>query len=77
MYGRAQPFGQPVMRTMTSSSPRFSSSRRLRMRPRNWGIARSASVWARPQSGSAGQAMAREVHWNKKIDIDIEIEMNR
>ena len=57
LYGRAQPLGQPVIRTVNrscSSPSRASSTSSWSSTP---GRARSASVTARPQVGKAGQAI--------------------
>ena len=56
--GRAQPLGQPVIRTINSSSFIPSSSRSSSTRVSRPGIARSDSARARPQVGNAGQAIA-------------------
>lgn len=54
----AHPLGQPVMRMTMVSPGRPTLSRRARTRRLMSGRPRSASVIARPHSGSAGQAMA-------------------
>ena len=57
LYGRAQPLGQPVIRTVNRSSPSPCLSSSDSIWSINEGKARSASVTARPQVGSAGQAI--------------------
>ena len=55
-YGRAQPFGQPVMRMEIGSSAMPTSSITPSSSSTRCGMARSASVMAKPQVGRAGQA---------------------
>mmetsp|Transcript_14085 Transcript_14085/g.36528 ORF Transcript_14085/g.36528 Transcript_14085/m.36528 type:complete len:284 (-) Transcript_14085:930-1781(-) len=62
MYGRAQPLGQPVTRVVhDESSPSPTERATLRSRALISGITRSASVCARPHSGSAGHAIELRV----------------
>mmetsp|Transcript_11445 Transcript_11445/g.30178 ORF Transcript_11445/g.30178 Transcript_11445/m.30178 type:complete len:369 (-) Transcript_11445:311-1417(-) len=57
MYGRAQPFGQPVVRVTKSVSAMPIDLSRLLRRRLISGCTRSASAIARPHSGKDGQAI--------------------
>ena len=71
LYGRAQPLGQPVIRTR---EPFFREPQPLELelelieQPRQ---ARSASVTASPQVGKAGQAIAQR----RTVEIDSTVAM--